>query len=311
MRTRLQVERARIVYRALRQARSLRRPPTGYPIPLDELGEALTNLGVTRGGMLHVQSSITHLYRGSASPWPGPVPMPAQYAAQVIDLLVDLVGPEGTLVMNTDGLTHGDVERAWAGQLPAGSALFDFTRTPTTRGLIAELFRRRPDVVRSVHPWYNMTAWGAGAEELMADHHRSTPFTMDEHSPVYKLTFGGGTVVLLGQGYVGNVPLHLVEYLHPDEFPRPVFLNRPTPMTYVDRDREIKTIDVMLHARYWYVSAAETVRFCTHLQDRYGLFRTKSFSNDAELVAYTAQEQYEATRGEMLDGVTLYDPQFK
>jgi aminoglycoside N3'-acetyltransferase len=311
VRTRTQLERARIVFRGIREACALRPPPTGHPISYEVLRAALADLGVTRGTMLHVQSSLTHLYRGSLTEWQGQKPAPARYALDVVDLLIDVVGPEGTIVMNTDGLSRRDVQRAWAGQLPTDRALFDAARTPSSRGLIAEVFRRRPDVLRSVHPWYNMAAWGAMSPELINEHHLSAPYTMDEHSPTCKLTFGGGKVLLLGQGYGGNVPLHLVEYLHPEEYPRPIFVNKSVPMSYVDRDGATRLIDVMLHASGWYISAPETIRFCAHMQTKYGLYRSERFANGTEVICYDAREQYEATRREMSEGVTLYDPEFK
>src|SRR5206468_1748886 len=113
-RLQLQLERARIVYGGLIEARS-HKPPSGHPIPIAELRRLLEELGVARGDLLHVHSSVGHLYRA----WPEQTsersPGLARYAGRVIDLLFDLVGPEGTLVMNTDGVRRKDLRRAWAG----------------------------------------------------------------------------------------------------------------------------------------------------------------------------------------------------
>jgi aminoglycoside N3'-acetyltransferase len=226
-------------------------------------------------------------------------------------VLVDLVGVEGTIVMNTDGITHENVFRAWAGQVESDEPLFDHRRTPSRRGLISELFRRRPSAIRSVHPWYNMTAEGPRAEELLCDDVLSTPYAMDEHSSTYKLTTGNGKVVLLGSGFDLNVPMHLIEYVHPDEFPRPVYVNRPSRMTYVARDGSVQSIDVLLHASIFYVKlGVSTHNFCTYLQSKYGIYRSRSFAR-ASIVAFDAREQYDVSLREMRDGVTQYDPRFQ
>jgi aminoglycoside N3'-acetyltransferase len=308
-RTLLQLERAQIFWSALNAAKAVR-IEEAYPIPLGVLAETLGELGIRRGDLVHFQSSVSHLYRGSREKTAERTLTPAAYAARVVDLLVDVVGSEGTIVMNTDSLTRADVRRAWAGLIDPDRPLFDFRTAPTNRGLIAELFRRRRGVVRSVHPWYNMAALGPRADELMSDHERSSPYTMDRHSPTYKLTMLEGKVVLLGRSFVGNTPLHLVEYLYPDEFPRPIFLDRPVIMTYVAASGSTGQIDVMLHALGWYVGSLETIRFCEYLDEKYGLYRRRRFDGDAEIVAYNAQDQYEATFAEMRAGVTLYDPQF-
>jgi aminoglycoside N3'-acetyltransferase len=131
---------------------------------------------------------------------------------------------------------------------------------------------------------------------------------MDRHSPWYKLGEAGGKVVLLGKGYWNNSLIHLAEYLHPDEFPRPVFLNRPVVMRYMDRSRAVCEMPILLHALLWQVGAEAT--FGEYLNDKYGFYRTRTLRNGAQLVCYEAREQYEAIRREMKGDVTWYDPRF-
>jgi aminoglycoside N3'-acetyltransferase len=308
-RLQLQLRRMRHVYGAMLEAHTFSLAP-GYPIPIDEIGRTLERFGVRSGDLLHVQSAVGMLFRG----WPEPTPEASLgmlgYAQRVVELLFELLGPEGTLVMNTDGVVHRDVRRAWAGKVPPGEAIFDYTRTPSRRGLISDLFRRRAGVVRGVHPWYNMTAAGPLAEELLKDELLATPYVMDEHSSTYKLTMARGKVAMLGPGLTVNSPGHLIEYLHPDEYPRPVFLNRPTPMPFVDRDRSVRAIDVLLHAEEWYVPPGAGRNFCLYVNEKYDVFSVRMFENDAAIATYDARRQYEAFYAEMKAGVTVYDPQF-
>lgn len=281
----------------------------GYPVPVAVLEQTLIDMGVWRGDLLHVQSSVSHLHQG----WPDRVAEDAggqmAYATRIVKMLKDLVGPTGTLMMNTDSLTHAEVRSAWAGVLPPDRALFDYARSPSRRGLISELFRRQAGVVRSVHPWYNMTALGPAADELMRDNERSTPFALDRHSAIWKLTMMGGKIALLGQGFSGNVPMHLIEYVHADEYPRAVFVNRPVKVTYMDYGRRMQSLDVLLHAQDWYLTGLAGAKFCEYLDGRHHLYKRRRFKN-AEIVCFDARSQYEASYQEMKDGVCWYDPQF-
>lgn len=119
----------------------------------------------------------------------------------------------------------------------------------------------------------------------------------------------GGKVALLGQGFSGNVPMHLIEYVHPDEYPRAVFVNRPVKMTFMDHDRRMQSLDVLLHAQAWYLSGVAGAKFCEYLDERYNLYKRRPFQN-AEIVCFEAKAQYEASYLEMKKGVCWYDPQF-
>ena len=289
--------------------RRITRTAGGYPIPVAVLEQTLVDMGVGKGDLLHLQSSVSHLHQG----WPTRVPEEAggqvAYATRIVNMLKDLVGPTGTVMMNTDSLTQAEVRSAWAGVLPADGALFDYARSPSRRGLISELFRRQPGVVRSVHPWYNMTALGPAADELMRDNEQSTPYALDRHSAIWKLTMMGGKVAMLGQGFLGNVPMHLIEYAHADEYPRAVFVNRPVKMTYMDYGRRVQSLDVLLHAQDWYLTGVAGANFCEYLDRRHGLYKRREFKN-ATVVCFDAKAQYEASYQEMKDGVCWYDPQF-
>jgi hypothetical protein len=115
--------------------------------------------------------------------------------------------------------------------------------------------------------------------------------------------------VLLGQGFNGNVPMHLIEYMHPDEYPRPVFVNRPVKMTYMTYDRRMEAIDVLLHAQDWYLTGVGAANYSKYLNERYHLYKSRPFPN-AELVCFDAKAQYDASYLEMKRGICWYDPQF-
>src|SRR5690242_20382339 len=91
---RLQLRRARHLYGAALEAGRMKREP-GYPIPLEELGRTLEGLGARSGDLVHVQSAVGLLFHG----WPERTKDVELgllgYAQGVVNLLFDVVGPEG------------------------------------------------------------------------------------------------------------------------------------------------------------------------------------------------------------------------
>jgi aminoglycoside 3-N-acetyltransferase len=161
-----------------------------------ELREALQKLGVGRGRTIWVQSSWNEFYNFAGKP------------SQVIDLFLDMIGPEGTLVMPAIPLKI-DLDRV---------LLID--REPVSTGLICETFRRYPRVRRSIHLSSSVIALGPQAEFLVKDHH-TTETPWDPESPYQRLTEIDALCVGLGVGrFPANLtPLHAVESILRHEIP--------------------------------------------------------------------------------------------
>jgi aminoglycoside N3'-acetyltransferase len=223
------------------------------------------------------------------------------YALKIIDMLIDVVGPQGTILMATDSISNG-----W--EFYMRKDVFDPQNDPSIRGVISEVFRRRKDVVRSEHPINNLTGWGQRAHALLDNHINSAPYTMDKNSPWYKLVETGGKVVLLGKGFEGNSLLHLTEYIYPEEFPRVVFLKKPVPIRAKGPTGEINTIETVLYTQAW--KKGQGTHFCDYLNRKYHIYQAKKFDDYCNITVYNAKDQFEATTKEMKEDVTWYDPQF-
>ncbi len=115
-------------------------------------------------------------------------------ADEVIEALLDAVGPDGLVVMPT--FTYDN--ETYDSDLPG--------RT----GALAEAFRRRPDARRSAHPTYSVAAVGLGAAELLEGHDRAGATGVD--SPLGRLAAAGGYVLLLGVGHTANTTVHVGEF---------------------------------------------------------------------------------------------------
>ncbi len=146
-------------------------------------------------------------------------------AQSVIEALLGVLGPEGTLAMpaHTGQLSdpatwrNPPVPADWHRAIRAGMPAFDPARTPSRNmGAVAELFRTWPGTRRSFHPLGSMTALGPGARRITARQALNDPF--GAAGPLGALHRLDASVLLLGVGWDRCTALHLAERLAwPDE----------------------------------------------------------------------------------------------
>jgi aminoglycoside 3-N-acetyltransferase len=151
----------------------------------DEVAAGLRAAGLRAGDLVQVHSSLSALgyVEGGAD--------------AVVEALLEVLGPEGTLMVPT--FNHGSAE------------VFDVRETPSTNGAITEAVRRRPEAFRSVHPTHPYAAIGPLAD-LLTNEHLHLP-TFDLRSPLGKLAAMGGSILLLGVGMNRNTMAHVGETL--------------------------------------------------------------------------------------------------
>jgi aminoglycoside 3-N-acetyltransferase len=121
----------------------------------------------------------------------------------VLDAILDVLGPEGTLMVPTFSYSYDKREVAEA---------FDRRTTPScNNGVLADAVWKRTDSHRSEHPAYSVAAVGARAEEMTRDHPIEQP--VGEGSPLHRLVQRNGHVLLLGVGQEKNTLVHTAEAL--------------------------------------------------------------------------------------------------
>jgi len=177
-----------------------------YPLTRAHLVEDLQRLGVTPGMVLLVHSAM------------GQVGEVLGGALTVIDALIEVLGPEGTLMMpthtaNTDPARWQNppvAEERWE-EIRRALPPYDPARSPTRHmGMVPELFRTLPGVARSGHPVGSFAATGPRASALLAPHGLDDFF--GEDSPIGRLYEAAGHVLLLGVDHDRNTSLHLAEH---------------------------------------------------------------------------------------------------
>ena len=109
----------------------------------------------------------------------------------------------------------------------------DLRRTPSRMGLVSEIFRRSPDVVRSVHPTHPVAAWGERAKLLVAGHSEAgTP--CGAGSPYHRLLEFDGRIVMLGADVTSLTFFHTAEALLADGWPVSPFTQETFRLTTLD-----------------------------------------------------------------------------
>jgi aminoglycoside N3'-acetyltransferase len=188
---------------------------------VEELIHVLRENGIRLGTVLFVQSSFNDLHTFDDSP------------TALLGCLREVVGPEGTLLMP-----------AFSANMWEGSRIFDVRNEPTYTGIINELFRRSPGVIRSLHPRHSLCGIGPLAQHLLEGHERcsradgpNSPFDrLRLRQDAYILTLG------LPRAFVSI--LHWVEDYEPDRLPFRIHTARQTVGVVRDEHgREIRVPD--------------------------------------------------------------------
>jgi aminoglycoside 3-N-acetyltransferase len=153
-----------------------------------EIAESLRLLGLAAGDIVLVHSSLRSLGFVDGG------------AEAVIDAFVDVLGPEGTLVVPTFTPYHHRVARP----------VFDPLRDPSDVGRISETVRTSPNARRSTHLLHSVAALGRQAEEITVQH---GPAAFAADGPFWKLYELDGRILLLGVPYLRCTYFHVVEHL--------------------------------------------------------------------------------------------------
>jgi aminoglycoside 3-N-acetyltransferase len=154
----------------------------GPEINATDVSNSLARLGIGSGDAVIVHGSLGSMGKVSGG------------AEAVIQGILELIGPEGTLVMPT--LT--DITLPYS---PESS--------PSTAGKLTEVLRKMPGAIRSRHPTHSVAAIGAQAQYVTASHENTTPCGLD--SPYGKLCDMHGWVLLLGVDQDRNTAWHVAE----------------------------------------------------------------------------------------------------
>jgi aminoglycoside 3-N-acetyltransferase len=180
---------------------------TKTPNTISSLKKDFIKLGVSPGNIILMHSSLSKLG------WTvgGPV--------AVLESLMEILTTEGTLVIPSFTYDNNEpsnwqnppVPKPWWEIIRKEMPAFHPDKSITTQmGIIAETFRKFPNVSRSSHPHCSFTAWGKYAK-FITNNHALFP-TYGDESPLAKVYQLQGKILLLGVNHESNTSLHYAEY---------------------------------------------------------------------------------------------------
>ena len=116
-------------------------------VTAEDVAAGVRSVGVEAGDLVMFHSSLSSMGHVGGG------------ANTVIEGFLQAVGPEGTVAVPT---------LWWNGSQDLAD--WDCDNSPSYPGVITEVFRQRPDSIRSNNPTHSISAIGPGAVELTADH---------------------------------------------------------------------------------------------------------------------------------------------
>lgn len=195
-----------------------------------ELKTRLHEMGIRAGDTVLVHSAFGPMlgFRGSPS--------------ALIEAYLEAVGPTGNLLMVSMPYLSATSEYLKTG------AVFDVRSTPSKMGLVSEMFRRRADVVRSLHPTHSVLAKGPKADWIISGHENCI-FPCGPGSPFEKLLELRGTVFFHGVSEFHFTFHHYLEDLVKDELPFSLYESQPYLARVIDKSGEMKTLETYAFTR--------------------------------------------------------------
>jgi aminoglycoside 3-N-acetyltransferase len=158
------------------------------------------------------------------------LPMYKGTPRELVDALISFCGKDRTLVMPAFVLGGRLYDKKEYFEKHA----FDVKRTPSEMGLLSEIFRRTPGVLRSFHPTHSVCAIGPLAEQLTAN--QQIPATRTGPGTPFELMTQKPTAIVgVGIEYYRCIThTHTAEDILGDEFPVK-FRREPIPVVLIDR----------------------------------------------------------------------------
>lgn len=162
-----------------------------------ELVNKMKSMGLKKDCVVFLHSSMTEFYNYTGT------------AEELIQKIIDEIGEEGTLLMPAYPKHKFDlIKKAKS----SSDVVFDVQHTQSGAGYLTEVFRKWPNVKRSINIQHSVCAYGKLANYFTNEHHLSET-AWDKFSPYFKLTQMNALIFSLGlDSYLRNVTLiHCLE----------------------------------------------------------------------------------------------------
>lgn len=253
----------------------------------DDIIEMLKSMGVKPGVPVIIHSSFGNFYNYTGT------------ADELIDKLIEFVGPEGTICMP-----------AFPADKKNTNNVFDVRKTKSKAGYLTEIFRNRDGVRRSLNQLHSVCAYGKDAEFITSEHHLSI-ICFDKFSPYFRVAKLGGYIINLGLAnwYIGTIE-HVSEAILYDRLP--YFKNKfakPTTFTYLDYNGVKKSHTMLTGAKVPYIRNKSSKFIDKYFNPN---FYGRAKLSNLRINYYDAKYVVDRLQELALKGITIYSsPKFK
>lgn len=158
---------------------------------------------------------------------------------QVLDILLDIVGPDGTLIFPT-------YPKLTSYKFLKSGEIFDQRRTPSYMGILSEFARRHSKALRSLHPTKSVAAIGKHAEEITNSHHLSI-YPYDKNSPYYKAYELNSKAIGIGIKTTFYSAVHVLDDLYLDKLPFNPYVDELFETKCRNKDKEELIVKTYAH----------------------------------------------------------------
>lgn len=255
------------------------------PLTLDELRTIChKQLEINPGDTVFIHSSMDYLNTKAN-------------ALEILEMLIELVGPEGNLVFPSWHFTDRAETHLRAGDV------FDVRNSVSVLGMLSEFARRYPEAERSLHPTNSIVAIGKDAKKIVGEHHLDI-YPAGEKSPYFKVMEKYGKICGIGVDTYFMSFVHCPEDVMKGKYP---FANTRLKEIFTGRviDFEGKEIEVKTLAAHPDVSK-NNIRLFTNKQLPASICRNitirgnRFFTADAKSVFVEIQKLADL-------GITIYN----
>lgn len=249
------------------------------------LHEALRAVGVQPGDtmMLHSAFAPQYGFRGTID--------------ELTRAFLDALGPDGNLLMVS--LPYRSSSLEYLSRIKS----FDVRKTPSMMGLVSEYFRRRADVLRSLHPTHPVLAHGPHAEAIIAGH-EDCAYPCGPATPFEKLVDLDGKVVFFNVPFATFTFFHYLEHIVNERMPFSLYTDQPFEVPVVDRLGQRRTVSTYVFSP----DAIRRRRFEVLEKElrRRGLIRRGRVGN-SRIELIRVRDAIECTRDMLARGQYFYD----
>lgn len=180
---------------------------------------------------------------------------------------------------------------------------FDVNNTMSAMGVISEIFRRKPGVVRSLNPAHPILACGPAAQWIVADHEKTT-YSCGIGSPFERILELHAKALFFDVSVRHMTFLHYVEDLFKDTLPVKLYNDNPLESIVIDVNGNKRVVKN-------YVFSDEARRYRDNRNLRHALMQAKAIRaekiGNTKLILLNLDQVIEAAQEIIKSGKPLWN----